>query len=190
MAFFNEKWNRSSVLTKVALCTMLLNSLLLLISGLVLLSWEKALEINAGYYFIFLVMFFYNALLSFGIFKVNGVARVFTILEGLASVLAIVFFIAGYKYVVSYTQEAATALYGESVVELATTTASASAGLIGSLLKGILPALLALIPPSVIATIGIYLVLFIGPYPLQMLSMLILFISGKDFKKIRREEQK
>jgi hypothetical protein len=188
MSFFNEKWKNSSVLTKVALWPMLLSSLLLLISALVLLSWEKALGVNAGYYIILLVLFFYNALLSFGLFKVNGAARVFTILEGLGSVLVIVLFVAGYRLAVSYTKEAATALYGESAVELATTTATASAGFIGSLLKGILPALLALIPPGVIAMVGFYLVLFIGPYPLQMLSMLILFVCGKDFKKVRNEK--
>jgi hypothetical protein len=188
MGFFNDKWNNSSALPKVALCTMLLNTLLLLIGALVILSWEKMLGASYGYYILFLIAFLYNALLSFGLFKVNGIARGFTILEGLGSVLVIVLFIAGYKYAIAATREAAAGLYGETAVDAAGAAIGASAGLIGGLLQSILPALLSLIPPKVLGMIGLYLIIFIGPCILQLLSMLILFVCGKDFKKIKKEQ--
>jgi hypothetical protein len=195
MSFFNEKWNNSSILTKVALFTMLLNSLLLLIIALIINSWTKALLSLAGsgetisafsnpYVIAFLILFFYNVLLSFGIFKVNGIARFFTILEGLGSVLCIVFFIAGYRYTIAYAREAVTAAAGETAVGAVEAANAASAGIIGK----IMPSLLAMIPPNILTKIGLYLIIFIGPFILQLLSMLILFFCGKDFKKIKKGE--
>jgi hypothetical protein len=179
MSFFNEKWNNSSILTKVALCTMLLNSLLLLVSAIILLSWEKMLGVNYGYWILFLAVFLYNVLLSFGIFKVNGFARFFTILEGLGSLLVVGFFIAGYKYVAAAARE----VVGDAAVNAAGAAVAASSGLVASLFKIIL----SMIPPKVLGMIGFYLIVFLGPYILQLLSMLILFFCGKDFKKIKKE---
>jgi len=166
----NEKWRNSSILTKVSLWTMLLNTLLLLVSALVYLSWTAGTEYTGGS-LLFFIAFFINALLSFGIFKVNGVARVFTILQGLVSVLFIVLFISGYKFLMASVVEAGGEAAGAAV--------AASAGLFAGLFKSLLSA----IPSNVMAQIGFYLIIFIGPYILQLLSMLILFLCGKDFKK-------
>ena len=176
----NEKWKNSSILTKVSLVTMLLNSLLLLICTVVVLSWNKSLSPeNRGIWILFLITFLFNALLSFGIFKVNGIARIFAILQGLFSVLMVVFGILGVRYALSLARE----MYGDAVVDAAGAAVAASSGLIASLFRSILSA----IPRDVLAQIGFYLIIFIGPYIFQLLSMLILLVCGKDFKKPKVE---
>jgi hypothetical protein len=154
-----------------------------LVGAITLLSWEKMLGVSYGYWILFLAVFLYNIVLSFGIFKVNGFARFFTILEGLGSLIVVGLFIAGYKYLITAMREIA----GEAAIDAAGTALVASAGLAGSLLKGILPELLKMIPPKVLGMIGFYLIVFLGPYVLQLFSMLLLFFCGKDFKKIRKE---
>jgi hypothetical protein len=182
MSFFNEKWKNSSILIKVVLCAMLLNSLLLLVGAITLLSWEKMLGVSYGYWILLSAVFLYNSLLSFGIFKVNGFARFFTILEGLGSLLIVGFFIAGYKYVVAAARD----VVGDAAFNAAgaAAEAAASSGLVASLFKIVL----SMIPPKVLGMIGFYLIVFLGPYILQLFSMLLLFFCGKDFKKIKKEE--
>jgi len=174
MSFFNEKWNNSSILTKASFWAMLLNTLLLLVSAFVYRSWTAGTEYAGGWLWFF-VAFLINALLSFGILKVNGFARALTILQGLVSVLFIAFFIAGYRFVITSTKE----VVGDAVVNAAGTAVAASSGLFGNLFKSLLSA----IPQNVLAKIGFYLVIFLGPYLLQLLSMLILLLCGKDFKR-------
>jgi hypothetical protein len=183
MSFFNEKWKNSSILTKVSLWPMMLSSLLLLICTFTLLSWERMLVSQAGiegssigYWIIFLILFLYSALLTFGIFKVNGIARVLTILLGLCSVISVIFLIVGIGYIMSAAREAV----GNEVVDAAVAGYSASLGLVGKLFTSVI---IPLIPASVLARIGIYLFIFTATPFLQVLSMLILLFCKKDFKK-------
>ena len=189
MRFFNEKWNNSSILTKVSAGTMLLNTVLLLICTLTVFSWERALLALAGegrstlgFGVIFLIIFLYNALLTFGLIKVTGVARVFTILQGLGSVIAVIFLIAGIGYLMSYARAAV----GDEAVDAAAQAYTASLGLAGRLFTSVL---IPLIPANVLARIGFYLFIFTAFPVLQVLSMLILFFCKKDFKRLKGEAQ-
>jgi hypothetical protein len=167
---------------------MLVNTVLLLICALICKSWMDALlaltgetlsAFNNPGVIVFLFLFVINALLTFGLLKVIGIARVLTILEGLSSVAAIALFIAGYRYIIANARD----IYGDAIVDAAGAAVAASSGLFAGLFKS----LLSFIPPTVLAQIGIYLVIFIGPYILQLLSMLILLVCGKDFKKPKVE---
>ncbi|MDR2501563.1 MAG: hypothetical protein LBD37_10895 [Treponema sp.] len=162
MAFISDKWRESSILTKGASFAMALNTLLTLIGNIMLFSVDGSSA--GGKIFWFLFTTGVQALLTFGIFKVNRVARVFTILEGLGSVLVVVVMIASWKYV------------------------AGSAGAAGAAASGLMGMLIGLvwsiIPAGAKAIIGI----FVLPYVLQILSMLLLIIGGKDFAKVKREE--
>ena len=70
MSFYNEKWNNSSVLTKAAAWTMLLNSFFLLVCAFILNYWgrtiislmqmasEEALPNVFNYYVLLLLVIF------------------------------------------------------------------------------------------------------------------------------------
>ena len=82
----------------------------------------------------------------------------------------------GVRHAMSLARE----MYGDAAVDAAV---AASSGLIASLFRSILSA----IPRNVLAQIGFYLIIFLGPYVFQLLSMLILLVCGKDFKKPKVE---
>ena len=191
MSFFNDKWRNSSAITKVSLWPMMLGTLLHLICTIILASWDRlfismgaAQESMAGFRFIlflYLFMFLYNALLTFGIFKVNNAARVLIILMGLGSIVVIAFLIAGMGYLMSYAR----GTVGDEVVDAAVSAYGASMGFIGSLFTNVI---IPLIPQNVLAKIGMYLFIFTATPVLQMLSMLMLLFCKKDFKKRKKDE--
>jgi hypothetical protein len=186
MSFFSEKWKNSSVLTKAALVAMLVNTLLLLVGVLIAKSWDKSVSPeNRGIWVFFFITFLFNLLLTFGIFRVNGIAKGFTILQGLVAALFVVLFIANLKYTMTLWNDATRAVYGDAAVDAAASAASAavSSGLVASLVRSAISA----IPRNVLAQIGFYLIIFLGPYVFQLLSMLILLVCGKDFKKPKVE---
>lgn len=163
MAFISDKWRGSSVMTKAATFAMALNTFLTMVGNLIIIAFDTGSS-TGGKIFFFLFFTGIQALLTFGIFKVNRVARTFTILEGLWSVLAVIVMIASYKMTMS--------AYGSA--------AAAYSGLMGLLVRLVW----AIIPTGAKAIIGI----FILPYVLQVLSMVMLFAGGKDFAKAKREE--
>ena len=184
MSFFNEKWKNSSVLTKVALWPMIISSLMLMICTFTLLKWERELLAYAGreepfigYWFIFLFLFIYSSLLTFGLFKVSNFARILTILLGLGSVVVVVMAISGYGYAMSAARE----LYGDTLVD----ASLASYGFAGKLFVNYI---IPLIPASVLAKIGFYLFIYTAAPVFQVLSMLLLLFCGKDFKRRKNVE--
>jgi hypothetical protein len=185
MSFINEKWKSSSILTKVALYPMLLATLLLLICAFVFMSWQSA-AIKAGasvetasvftvYWVLFLILFLYNGLLSIGLFKVNNIARVLTILLGLGSVIAVLFLIGGIGITMQYAREMA----GDETIDAAKSALNASKGIYATIFK----AILQMLPTSILTKIGFYIFIFTATPFLQVFSMLILFFCGKDFKR-------
>ena len=186
MGFFSDKWKNSSIVTKVSLWPMMIGTLLLLICTFVLLSWDRMFvsqgasqEAMGGFRFLlffYIIAFLYNALLTFGIFKVNNAARVLTILLGLCSVVIVIFAIGGYGYFMSYARS----MYGDQAVDTAAAAYGASMGFVGNLFTNYI---IPLIPPDVLMKIGVYLFIFTATPVLQVLSMLILLFCGKDFKK-------
>jgi hypothetical protein len=156
MAFISDKWRDSSVLTKAATFAMALNTLLTLVGNILVFAVDHSSVGGMLLYLLFTTGI--QALFCFGIFKVNRIARIFTILEGLWSTLAVIVMIASYA---------------------ATTSASGTGGLMG-MLAGLV---WGIIPAGAKAVIGI----FVLPFILQILSMLILFFCGKDFAKVKKE---
>ena len=186
MGFFSDKWKNSSILTKVSLWPMMIGTLLLLICTFVLLSWDRMFisqgasqEAMGGFRFLlffYIIAFLYNALLCFGIFKVNNFARTLTILLGLGSVIAVIFAFGGFGVLMSYARQTV----GDQAVDAAAASYKASAGLAGKLFTNVI---IPLIPANVLAKIGFYIFIFITTPVLQVLSMLILLFCKKDFTK-------
>jgi len=219
MSFFNEKWKNSSILTKVSAGALLLSTIVLFICAMSIFSWDRALKAATGvgglgvWGIIYLIIFFINALLTFGIIKVNSFARGLIILQGLGAVIAVIILIAGGSYLMDAGKEVARAAVGEEVVGAASDVAAlgqaassiagqavsselvgqaasaaarqaASSGLIGKMFGFII----GIIPKDVLLKIGFYLFIFTA-YPIfQGLAMLLLLFCGKDFKKIKKGE--
>jgi hypothetical protein len=160
MSFISDKWRDSSVLTKVVTFVMALNTLLTLVSNILIFAVDSSSTVG-GKIFFFLITTGFQALLTFGIFKVSRAARTFTILEGLCSALVVIVMIASWKASVSM--------------------GGMSSGLMGMLINLVW----SIIPAEAKAIIGI----FVLPYVLQILSMLILFFTGKDFAKVRQAKE-
>jgi len=182
MSFFSDKWKNSSILTKVALFPMLLSSILFLICTFVMLSWERMLVNMAGggtsapgLWVPFIILFLFTALLSFGLFKVNRIARGWTIFIGLFNLIIVVLFIAG----IGYLMTAARAAVGDQAVDAAVAYYGASMNFMGRIFVDYI---LPLIPASILAQIGFYIFIFMAPPVLIVLSMLILLFCGKDYK--------
>jgi TM2 domain-containing membrane protein YozV len=165
MSFFNEKWNNSSILTKVPAFVMLLDALLLLICTIVFFALGGAVPEAIAYGIMFLILFLYNALLSFGLFKVNRIARIVTIIGGLGIVLPFILYII--LLIVSLIK-----------FPLLKTILTAYSGL----LKSILPMVISLVPAEMKGLVVFLLIIFIGPMVLNVVSMLVLFFCGEDFK--------
>ena len=186
MAFFSEKWKNSSIMTKVSVVLMLLNSILMLMCTFTMFSWERALAAAVGQStgsvagIFMLIIFLYNALLTFGLFKLSGAARVITIIQGLGSILMVLMLFAGINIVMGYARAAV----GSEVMDAAIQVHQASSGFINELIGGIL---LSIIPPDVLVRIGFYAFIFTAPPVLQVLSMFTLFFCGKDFKKVPKQ---
>jgi TM2 domain-containing membrane protein YozV len=169
MSFFNEKWNDSSIVTKVPAFVMLLDALLLLICAIVFFALSGGSgDIGSAakiYGVVFLIAFLYNALLSFGLFKVNRVARIATIIGGLGIVLPFILYLI--LIIVS--------LIKFPLLKNLLTMYS-------GLLKSILPMVMSFVPTEAKGLLAFLLIIFIGPMVLNVLAMLILFFRGGDFK--------
>jgi TM2 domain-containing membrane protein YozV len=170
MSFFNEKWNNSSVVTKVPAFVMALDALLLLICSIVFFALggmgsgdiESAVK---AYGIVFLILFLYNALLAFGLFKVNRAARIAAIIGGLYIVLpfilyAILIIVSLIKFPIL-----------KSLLEM-----------YSGLLKSILPTVMAFVPAEMKGLLAFLLIIFIGPMVLNVFAMLVLLFRGGDFK--------
>jgi hypothetical protein len=224
MSFFNEKWNNSSILTKVAAGALLLSTILLFICAISLFSWNSAIKAAtgvggtlSGLGVLYLIIFFVNALLTFGIIKVNRFARSILIIQGLGAVIAVIIMIAGSGYLRDAGREvarqAAVEAVGEDALRAAGDAAalgSAAAGLASQvasselagqaasaamqraassgLIGKMFSSLINLIPKNILAKIGFYLFVFTAYPLLQALAMLLLLFCGKDFKKIKKTE--
>ena len=191
----NEKWFKSSILTKVSTGTVLLTSILLLIGGITVQSWFKTLaslaqstgtSVNVSgpnpFFIAYLIMFLIEFLIAFGIFRVINFARILAIFQGISCLLLAILTYSGIRYVLSYARETAVSAVGENIVSTAETVSASAAGI----LAGIMPSLIAMIPASVFAKIGFYLFVFVAPLYLPVLTMLLLFFCGKDFKKVKK----
>lgn len=175
MAFISDKWRDSSVFTKGATFAMALNTLIVLVLWFVLFAPLLFVGSKAGgdaagaSAFLAIVYFLFfpclQALFTFGIFKVNRAARVFTILEGLGAVLWVIGLIAAYKAVIGNVPGAA--------------QSAQASGFLAKLILGLLPA-------KIQAAMGGIIVFLVSPFILQILSMLLLIIGGKDFAKIKK----
>ncbi|MDR2048411.1 MAG: TM2 domain-containing protein [Treponema sp.] len=165
MSFFNEKWNRSSVVTKVPAFVMLLDALLLLACAIVFFSLGGYVSEAIAYGIAFLVVFLYNSLISFGLFKVNRLARIAAIIGGLG--IALPFILYAILFIVS--------LINFPILKTALTV-------YGELLKSILPTIMSLVPAEMKGLLAFLLIIFIGPMVLNVIAMLVLFFCGEDFK--------
>jgi len=186
MGFISERWKNSSIMTKISVVLMLLNSILMLMCTFTIFSWERALASAVGGSsgsvagILFLIIFLYNALLTFGLFKLWGAARVVTIIQGAGSIIMVLLLFAGISIVMSYARAAV----GNEVMDAAIQVQRASSGFINDLIGGIL---LSIIPPEVLVRIGFYAFIFTAPPVLQVLSMFTLFFCGKDYKKVEKK---
>ncbi|MFP3043779.1 NINE protein [Treponema primitia] len=165
MGFFNEKWNNSSIVTKVPAFVMLLDAFLLLICAIVFFALSGQVSAAKGYGIVFLIAFLYNALISFGLFKVNRVARIATIIGGLGIVLPFILYII--LIIVSLIKFP----FLKSLLTM-----------YSGLLKSILPMVISFVPAETKGLLAFLLIIFIGPFVLNVVSMLLLFFCGKDFK--------
>ncbi|MDR2784448.1 MAG: hypothetical protein LBB83_00885 [Treponema sp.] len=155
MPFISDKWRDSSVLTKAATFAMALNTLLTLVCQILILSIDNS---SVGGKIIWLLLTVgVQTLLTFGIFKVNRIAKFFTMLQGWCGLLVIIFYIVSLKALTSATGT------------------GALMGLVVNLINMIIP-----------AEAKALIVLFLSPTILQILSLLILFGCGKDFAKVKR----
>jgi TM2 domain-containing membrane protein YozV len=165
MGFFNEKWNNSSIVAKVPAFVMALDAFLLLVCAIVFFALSGNVPAAKGYGIVFLIAFLYNALLSFGLLKVNRAARIATILGGLGIALPFILYII--LLIVS-------SILIPGLKDLLTAY--------NSLLKSILPLVISFVPAEEKALLVFLLIIFIGPFVLNVFSMLVLFFCGGDFK--------
>jgi TM2 domain-containing membrane protein YozV len=165
MSFFNEKWNNSSIVTKVPVFVMALDALLLLVCAIVFFVLSGQVSEAKAYGIVFLIAFLYNALLSFGLIKVNRVARIATILGGLGIALPFILYII--LFIVS-------SLLIPGLKDLLT--------MYIGLLKSILPLVMSFVPAEMEGLLTFLLIIFIGPFVLNVVSMLVLFFCGRDFE--------
>ncbi|MCL2721910.1 MAG: hypothetical protein FWD47_11310 [Treponema sp.] len=211
MKFFNEKWENSSLLTKVSAWIMAFVTLLFLVSVFIIMSWSSKLGGGlGGFVFLYLIIFALFGLITFGLFKVNRIARGLMIWACISYLIGVIisFSVVGYimDYAKAATQQAVVEAVGEDAIRAAENAgaiaddaadnAAASAlasqaasqvqasGITGIIVKAIIKA----IPVNVLASIGFYLFVFLSPMYLIVLSGLLLIFCGKDFKKIKKAE--
>jgi TM2 domain-containing membrane protein YozV len=145
---------------------MALDALLLLICAIVFFALSgKAGDEATAYGVLFLIGFLYNALLSFGLFKVNRIARIVTIYGGLCIIFPFILY--AILFIVSLIRFPLL----KSLLEM-----------VGGLLKSVLPLVISFVPGEAKALLAFFLIVFIGPFVLNVLSMLLLFFWGGDFK--------
>ena len=191
MSFFNEKWKNSSIMTKAAAWILAITSLLLLICTLTTLSWERTfLSLGGsdaaflGYWYFFLFFFVFCALFTFGIFKVNFIARFFVIITGLGPVITLIFFFTQLGDIMALVRETV----GTDTVDTAVAVTSASLGFAAKLFADVA---LPLIPPTVLVRIGFYLFVFITPMGFYVLAtLLLLLFCRRDFKIFKNKKSK
>ncbi|GHV56592.1 hypothetical protein AGMMS49579_21350 [Spirochaetia bacterium] len=165
MSFFNEKWNNSSIVTKVPAFVMALDALLLLICAILFFALSGQVSEAKAYGVVFLILFLFNALISFGLIKVNRVARIAAIIGGLYIVLPFIMYVI--LIIVSLIQF-------PPLKSLLT--------MYSGLLKSILPTVISFVPAEAKALLAFLLIIFIGPMVLNVFAMLVLVFRGGDFK--------
>ncbi|GHV77411.1 hypothetical protein AGMMS49942_22320 [Spirochaetia bacterium] len=165
MSFFNEKWNNSSIVTKVPAFAMVLDALLLLICSIVFFALSGQASDAKAYGIMFLIAFLYNALLSFGLIKVNRAARIATIIGGLAIAFPFILYLI---------------LLIVSLIKFP--LLKTLLGMVGGLLKNTLPMIASFVPAGMKGLVAFLMIIFIGPMVLNVLAMLVLFFRGGDFK--------
>jgi TM2 domain-containing membrane protein YozV len=158
----NEKWRNSSIFTKIPMFAMALDVLLLLICSITFFALGGGAK---GYGVLWLILFLYNAVLAFGLFKVNRVARIAVIYGGLAIIL---------PYILM------TVLFIFSLIRFPLLKKLLS--LYMGLLKNVYPLMKSFVPGEAKAALTFLMTIFIGPMILNVFAMLILFFRGKDFK--------
>jgi TM2 domain-containing membrane protein YozV len=173
MSFFNEKWNNSSVVTKISAFAMVLDALLLLICSIVFFALSGNVSEAKAYGLVFLILFLYNALLSFGLIKVNRAARIATIIGGLGIVFPFILYVI---------------LLIVSLIKFP--LLKSMLGMVGGLLKSILPMVTSFVPAGMKGLLAFLMIIFIGPMVLNVVSMLILLFRGGDFKSEGKPKSK
>jgi len=166
MELFNEKWNNSSIVTKVAMFAMALSALMLLICSILFFSLVKyGGSVAKTYGLLWLILFAYTAVVAYGLLRVNRAARIATIIIGLYTafpwiLLAILFII--------------------SIIRMPILKTALEAYF--KLLKSVVPMIMSFVPGDAKALGGFLLTIFIGPMILNVLTMLLLLFRGGDFK--------
>jgi len=202
MKFFNEKWNNSSIVTKASAWIMAFVTLLFLVSVFIILSWNSKLGGGiGGLAFLYFLLFVIFGLITFGLFKVNRIARGLMIWAFISYLICVIlsFSVVGYvmNYAKTVTNGTAGAIAGNAASaagklagNAATSALAAQAasqikasGITGIIVKAVINA----IPASVLASIGFYLFVFLAPMYLIVLSGLLLIFCGKDFKRKNKE---
>ncbi|GHV11734.1 hypothetical protein FACS189491_03500 [Spirochaetia bacterium] len=173
MSFFNEKWNNSSIVTKIPAFAMALDALLLLICSIMFFALSGQVSEAKAYGVVFLILFLFNALISFGLIKVNRVARIAAIIGGLYIVLPFILYII---------------LVIVSLVKFPILKTALTA--YGSLLKSVLPMVISFVPAGAKALLAFLLIIFIGPMVLNVFAMLLLVFRGSDFKSEGKPKSK
>lgn len=165
MTLFNEKWNNSSIFTKISAFGMALDALLLLICSIVFFALSGYASEAKAYGVMFLIAFLYNTLLSFGLFKVNRAARIAVILGGLAIVFPFILYVI---------------LFIVSLIKFPFLKSALT--MVGGLLKSILPMVSSFVPGEMKGLLAFLMIIFVGPMVLNAAAMLILCFRGGDFK--------
>jgi len=154
----NEKWQNSTSKTKLATYTMGLDAILLFIGTFLFIIYLDGF--SPGTLFL---AFIYNTILAWGLFKVNRLAKVLVVLGGLAILL---------PFILSLIL---------AIIGLVVSPLGNLARTLFELLKGLI-ALGWEQAPGDIKFFGLLLVIiFIGPFVLNVFASLILFFFGNDF---------
>jgi len=162
----NDKWRDGSITTKVSTVSMALAALFILICSILFFALGKETGTNMGIIgVLYLAAFLYTTILAFGLYKVNNIARLAVIYGGLCILLPYVLLLV-------------LAIFAFIKVPLLKTLLSGY----WSLLKGIIPTIMSLVPGDKKALGAFLMIVFIGPFILNVFSMLLLFIFRADFK--------
>jgi len=168
MAFISDKWWSGTIFTKVATIAVSLSALFALICSIMFFAWG----LGAGG-FLYLIFAIFGALFAFGLFNVNRVARIAVIYVGLC-------------ILIPYVLLAALWIFSLIRFPLLGTLVSAYF----EVLRAIVPNILSAVPGDIMALAIFLMVVFIGPLVLYVLSMLILFVFGADFKGEPKKKSK
>jgi len=160
----SEKWKNSSIFTKIATFTMALCAIMSLVWNLIVMANVGA---TGSAVIQMIILFAVYLLLAFGLYKVVGVAKVLIIIYGIFAVLFVIGMIAVYNVMIDMMNNAM------------------NQADVGGILALVVQIAIALIPDELKRQLATLIILMMSPYVLVVITMLCLFFTGKDFKKVK-----